>query len=252
MRIAATSPVPAPPRSAARPGRDRRQEFEYRRGGTLAHLAADDVHAARVLGRTAEAAGIAPSGALVEQVMTTDPYASASRVFWIVDNGSSHNGARTIQPMRVALPTACLVHPPVHASWLNQVEIDFSILQRKAIRPADFTDLEDLAERLLTFQNRCNSTAEPFDWTPPAHPSIECLNGSPSTNLGPHDPRRVNGANHWLEAAEYAVRGPTAGPAPDSTLSTRPTSAIGSSTAYTAPLCRSWYQRIRSTLFLDP
>jgi hypothetical protein len=119
--------------------------------------------------------------------MTTDPYASASRVFWIVDNGSSHNGARTIQPMRVALPTACLVHPPVHASWLNQVEIYFSILQRKAIRPADFTDLGDLAERLLTFQNRCNSTAEPFDWTPPAHPSIECLNGSPSTNLGPQN-----------------------------------------------------------------
>jgi hypothetical protein len=53
----------------------------------------------------------------------------------------------------------------VHASWLNQVEIYFSILQRKAITPADFTDLDDLAERILAFQARYNATARPFDWT---------------------------------------------------------------------------------------
>src|SRR4051812_49843987 len=98
MRIAATTPVPPPPRSAARPGRDRRQEFEYRRGGTLAYLAAYDVHAARVFGRTAVTTGIQPFGELVEQVMTTEPYAWARRVFWIVDNGASHNSARCIAP----------------------------------------------------------------------------------------------------------------------------------------------------------
>jgi transposase len=146
------------------PGRHRRQEFEYRRGGTLAYLAAYDVHAARVLGRTAASTGITPFGELVEQVMSSEPYASAARVFWIVDNGASHNGARSIARMRTAWPTAELVHLPIHASWLNQVEIFFSIVQRKVIKPGDFADLEALTERLLAFQDRYNATAEPFDW----------------------------------------------------------------------------------------
>jgi transposase len=146
------------------PYRIRRTEFEYRRRGTLAYLAAYDVHAARVIGRTAPTTGIAPFGELVEQVMRSEPYASAARVFWIVDNGSSHNGARSIARMRAAWPTAELVHLPIHASWLNQVEIFFSIVQRKVIKPGDFTDLHALTERLLAFQDRYNATAEPFDW----------------------------------------------------------------------------------------
>jgi hypothetical protein len=146
------------------PGRIRRQEFEYRRGGTLAYLAAYDVHTARVIGRTAPTTGIEPFGQLVEQVMTTEPYASAARVFWIVDNGSSHNGARSIERMHAVWPSAKLVHLPIHASWLNQVEIFFSIVQRKVIKPGDFADLQELAERLMAFQDRYNATAEPFDW----------------------------------------------------------------------------------------
>lgn len=146
------------------PGRVRRQEFEYRRGGTLAYLAAYDVHHAHVIGRCAPSTGIDPFGALVEQVMTSEPYASAKRVFWVVDNGSSHNGARSVQRMREAWPRAELVHLPVHASWLNQVEIFFSIVQRKVVKPQDFDDLDALSTRLLAFQDRYNATAEPFDW----------------------------------------------------------------------------------------
>jgi len=86
-------------------------------------------------------------------------------VFWVVDNGSSHIGQRSIDRMSVTWPNAILVHLPVHASWLNQVEIYFSILQRKAISPADFADLDHLAERVLAFQERYNTAAEPFDWT---------------------------------------------------------------------------------------
>ena len=93
---------------------------------------------------------------LVDHVMTTEPYASAKRVFWVVDNGSSHNGQALRRPDGRAWPTATLVHLPVHASWLNQVEIYFSILQRKAIKPVDFADLDDLADRILTFQDRYN------------------------------------------------------------------------------------------------
>ncbi len=140
-------------------------EFEYRRGGTLAYLAAYNVHHAHAIGSIAAKTGIEPFGELVETVMTTEPYASARRVFWVVDNGSSHNGHRSIERMRASWPTATLAHLPVHASWLNQVEISFSILQRKAINPADFTDPGDLATRILAFQERTTPPRPPFDWT---------------------------------------------------------------------------------------
>ncbi|MCY7400589.1 MAG: hypothetical protein LH477_06480, partial [Nocardioides sp.] len=74
------------------PRRTCRVEFEYIRGGTLAYFAAYDVHRAHVLGTIAPKTGIVPFTQLVEHVMTTEPYASAKRVFWVVDNGSSHNG----------------------------------------------------------------------------------------------------------------------------------------------------------------
>lgn len=147
------------------PGRTRRVEFEYTRGGTLAYFAAYDVHRAHVIGQIAPKTGIEPFERLVEEVMTTEPYASARRVFWVVDNGSSHNGQRSIDRMTAAWPTATLVHLPIHASWLNQVEIYFSILQRKAISPNDFVNLAALAERVLGFQNRYNDKATAFDWT---------------------------------------------------------------------------------------
>jgi hypothetical protein len=118
-----------------------------------------------VTGQIAPKTGIEPFADLVATVMSTEPYASARRVFWIVDNGSSHNGQRSIDRMGAAWPNTTLVHLPIHASWLNQVEIYFSILQRKAISPGDFADLDALAERILAFQHRYNASARPFDWT---------------------------------------------------------------------------------------
>lgn len=146
------------------PGQPGRVEFEYRRGGTLAYLGAYDVHRARLMGTIAPTTGIVPFSELVDKVMTTEPYASAQRVFWVVDNGSSHAGQASIRRMAQAWPTATLVHLPVHASWLNQIEIVFSVIQRKVIKPADFADLNDLAARLLAFEPRYNATAVPFDW----------------------------------------------------------------------------------------
>ncbi len=140
-------------------------EFEDDRHGTLAYVGAYDVHHARLIGRVEPTTGIAPFGALVTQVMTTEPYASARRVFWVVDNGSSHAGGRSITRMREAWPTATLVHLPVPASWLNQIEIVFSVIQRKVITPADLADLDALAQRLTDFEPRYNATATPFDWT---------------------------------------------------------------------------------------
>jgi hypothetical protein len=149
------------------PGRARlmRVEHEYERGGALAYLAAYDVHRAKVFGRCEDSTGIVPFNRLVEQVMTTEPYASARRVFLIVDNGSSHRGRASIERLQGQWSTLRLIHVPVHASWLDQCEIYFSIVQRKVVNPNDFTSLHAIAERLAAFEERYNTVAEPFDWT---------------------------------------------------------------------------------------
>ena len=150
---------------AAAPRRPALVEFEYKRGGTLAYLAAWDVHHARLFGRCEPKTGIDPFGRLVKQVMSSEPYASARRVFWIVDNGASHAGQRSIDRLENAHPNARLIHLPVHASWLNQIEIYFSILQRKALTPNDFEDLDALAARITAFEAHYRQIAQPFAWT---------------------------------------------------------------------------------------
>ncbi len=145
-------------------GQAMRIEHEYRRGGALAYLAAWDVHRARIHGRCEPTTGIEPFDRLVAQVMSTEPYASARRVFWVVDNGSSHRGEASAKRLRKAWPNLRLVHLPLHASWLNQIEIYFSIVQRKVLTPNDFASLEEVAERLLAFENRYEELASPFEW----------------------------------------------------------------------------------------
>jgi transposase len=141
-----------------------RVEHEYQRGGALAYLAAWDVHRARLFGRCEPTTGIQPFGRLVEQVMTVEPYRSARRVFWVVDNGSSHRGQASVDRLEGQWANLRLVHLPVHASWLNQIEIYFSIVQRKVVSPNDFTDLTEVEARLLAFERRYEQTAAPFDW----------------------------------------------------------------------------------------
>jgi hypothetical protein len=149
---------------ACRPRTAMRVEHEYFRCGAWAYIAALDVHHARVFGRCEAKNGIAPFDRLVEQVMTRPPYNDARRVFWIVDNCSAHRGSKAAQRLRDQYPRLTLVHAPVHASWLNQVEIYFSIVQRKVLSPNDFPSLEALAERLLDFQYYWESAAQPFEW----------------------------------------------------------------------------------------
>jgi len=146
------------------PGLAGRVEHEYVRCGAWAYLAALDVHRARVWGRCEARNGIAPFDRLVEQVMTQPPYGEARRVFWIVDNGSAHRGQASVNRLQGRFPRLTLVHGPVHASWLNQIEIYFSIVQRKVLSPNDFTGLDALAERLLDFQYYWEAIAEPFQW----------------------------------------------------------------------------------------
>ena len=122
------------------------------------------MHRARIFGRCEPTTGIEPFGRLVTQVMTTEPYASARRVFWVVDNGSSHRGQAAARRLQGAWPTLHLVHLPIHASWLNQVEVYFSVIQRKLLTPDDFEDLDELATRILAFEKHYNAAARPFGW----------------------------------------------------------------------------------------
>ena len=147
-----------------RPGCAARVEHEYARGGAWAYLAALDAHRAKVFGRCEKTTGIQPFDRLVTQVMAAAPYRDARRVFWIVDNGSSHRGDASVQRLRAAFPNLVLVHGPVHASWLNQIEIYFSIVQRKALTPNDFSSLAAVEARLLGFQQYYESIATPFEW----------------------------------------------------------------------------------------
>jgi len=151
-------------RAAPQPGRPGRFEHEYVRKGAWAYLAAWDVQQARIFGRCERKTGIAPFGRLVRQVMSLDPYRSASSVFWIVDNGTSHRGDRCQQRLVRQWPNLIVVHTPIHASWLNQVEIYFSIVQRKVLTPNDFNSLTALEDRLLAFQQHYQAAAKPFQW----------------------------------------------------------------------------------------
>lgn len=152
------SPLPPAPHSAMR------TEHEYERMGAWAYLAAWDVRRAKIYGRCERKTGMLPFGRLLKQVMNQEPYRSARRVFWIMDNGSSHRGQACIRRLKKRWPTVVPIHTPVHASWLNQIEVYFSILQRKALTPNDFPTLDALEERLHGFARYYEQIAKPFEW----------------------------------------------------------------------------------------
>ena len=143
-------------------------EHEYGRGGALAYLAAWDVRRGgrepSGRGRCDATTGILAFGRLVDRVMRQEPYRRAPRVCWVGDNGSSHRGAAACQRLQARYPNRILVQLPTHASWLNQIALDFSIVQRTVLTPNDFPDLAAVETRPLAFELRYNDTAAPFHW----------------------------------------------------------------------------------------
>src|ERR1039457_3945017 len=133
-------------------------------GRSLALLAGMDVHTGTVFASTPETTGIKPFMDLAGQVMARPEYKNAPRVFVIVDNGPDHRGQAAITRLARAHPNAIMIHTPVHASWLNQIEIFFSVIQKKVVTPNDFASLDKLSETLLAFVRRYNQTAKPFSW----------------------------------------------------------------------------------------
>jgi hypothetical protein len=147
-----------------RPGRRRRIEPEYKRMGALQYLAAWDVRRGMVIGRCEAKTGIEPFGRLVDQILEQEPYSEAERLFLIVDNGSSHRGQASVARLRGRDQRLILLHTPVHASWLNQVEIYFSILQRKVLTPNEFADRDEVRIRIRLYEELTNRRPKPFAW----------------------------------------------------------------------------------------
>lgn len=152
------------PAGRPRPHCVRRVESDYERQGALAYLAAWDVRRAKVLGLCEPTTGTEPFHRLVDHVMQQEPYRSAARVFWVTDNGSSHRGQASAERLANWYPTAIQVPTPIHASWLNQIEIYFSVVQRKVLTPNEDTDLNALGQRLIDFQAYYGQVAQPFEW----------------------------------------------------------------------------------------
>lgn len=146
------------------PGRPIRVEHEYRRHGVCAYIATWDVHRARLFGNVVSKISIPAFDEVVSRVMSDEPYRSARRVFWVVDNGTIHRGQRAVDRLQAQHDNLTLIHLPTHASWINQIEIYFSILQRKALTPTDFSSQDAVASRILGFQDHYQAIAEPFEW----------------------------------------------------------------------------------------
>lgn len=152
------------PSIMASPGHRARVEFEYERLGTVAYLAAWDVFGAKIYGRLAPTTDIVNFNHRLEPVMSQPPYRDAARTFWIVDSGRAHHRNTFPARLKSLYPTAVAVPVPIHASWLNQIELYFSILQRKVLTPMDVTGPDMLTQRVLDFQDYYQATARPFSW----------------------------------------------------------------------------------------
>jgi len=145
-------------------GQPMRVEFEYDRQGTRAYHAALDVFNAKLFGQVVENTTIATFNNLIDRVMTQAPYQSAQRVFWLVDSGCAHHRNTFPARLKSLYANAIAVSLPIHASWLNQIELYFSILHRKVLTPLDVNNAQELQQRVLDFQAYYAKTAKPFTW----------------------------------------------------------------------------------------
>ena len=151
-------------------GRRRRREWEYIRHGTASLFAALDVHSGEVL---AEPIPGKNNSVNFCDFLNTIEHAvdPSSEIHVVLDNGSSHRSKYT-KAWFVAHPRWVTHYTPPHASWVNQVELFFSILQRKVIRNGNFTSRDDLITKMLTFITDRNNNAKPFKWTYAADPLV--------------------------------------------------------------------------------
>jgi transposase len=150
------------PTKPAIPGKPSRREFEYKRHGTAVLFAALSVHEGTLAGWVTDSSRsdnfVTFLGDLVAQ---TPPHLD---LHCIADNFAAHKTAKVAEFLE-ANPRVHIHHTPTHASWLNQVELFFSILERRLLRRGEFDSVDDLAQKVIAFINDYNRRAAPFRWT---------------------------------------------------------------------------------------
>ncbi|MFC4503583.1 MULTISPECIES: IS630 family transposase [Streptomyces] len=150
------------PGHPARPGEPTRQEFEYRRHGTVSLIAALDVCTGEVLTEVIARNDAVTFTAFLDQLDAT--IAPGQNVHVVLDNGSSHTAKHT-KKWLVAHPRWTVHWTPPHASWLNQIELCFSAMTRRVLRHGDFSSRDDLIDKLETYVIGRNETVKPYKWT---------------------------------------------------------------------------------------
>jgi len=151
------------PTLAAQPGRPVRVEHEYVRKGALNLFAGFDTRTGTVYATTAERKRQVECITFLEHVdQEIAPHITTMHV--VLDHVRMHKG-KQVQAWLAKHPRFVVHFPPVHCSWMNQVEQWFSIVQRKRLRMADFADKKPLAQRLTAFVAEWNEQAHPFQWS---------------------------------------------------------------------------------------
>ena len=149
------------PTQPVEPGQPERREFEYRRHGTASLLAALDVTTGEVVATDIPRADSRHFIDFLEDIDAANPLELT--IHLVVDNGSSHVSKAT-RAWLAEHPRFVVHYTPKHASWLNQVELVFSILTRKLLKRGEFSSREDLVDKVLAFIDKRNEDARPFAW----------------------------------------------------------------------------------------
>ena len=171
------------PTRPAQPGRPVQVEHEYERKGALNLFAAFDTRTGKVYGHTAERKRQKEFIEFLEMLDREIP-AAITTIHLVLDNLRMHKG-KQVQAWLAKHPRFVFHHPPVHCSWMNQIEQWFSILQRKRLAIADFADKAELAERLQAYIKEWNEVAHPFKWSTKSVTKIMAKCGQPLPNDTP-------------------------------------------------------------------
>jgi transposase len=156
--------APTKPDMLPAPGRPTRREHEYIRNGTQCLFACLKVHEGDVLAMTSKTRNRFDLIRFLDQLDSEIPVVEGQQIIAVSDNLSTR-GTEEVQEWLAAHPRWSFQFTPTHASWLNQVEIFFSILYRRLLKHGIFFSEEDLAEQMLAFIETYNQTAKPFKWT---------------------------------------------------------------------------------------
>ena len=154
----------ARPDALAQPGKAPRRDYEYTRNATMNLFAALRVHSGETHAMTSKTRNRFDLIGFLDEIDDTLPPAKGQQIIAIMDNLSTHK-SKDVKTWLKAHPRWRFVFTPNHASWLNQIEIVFSIMYRRLLRHGHFDSPEDLAEQMLAFIETHNQTARPFNWT---------------------------------------------------------------------------------------